>query len=317
MKRMFLFLTLLCFSNSTLAGITVKEEQRIIDAISENDISLIKSTLKSHRSPFRCKAKGLGKILGNKQPSQYCTSDLLGGNLIKAALNHKPCRDEIALILLNNGARLDNGTRYGNINLIQSTFEIDCPKATEYLISHATNNEIEIVFDTYTKVVKSHINRFVEGVLEGRTHDTKELDSKNFKFKTSLFKSYADKQCPKFNQNLDSCSMSENLMRFQKELDKILEVSLQKQHAIDKEYEQQNSPEGIANTICELEIRIKTAKSEIDRQKKIGKISGTVNLNILNEAGQEIVDSEILRNNLQKHYRTKTKKDFNLKKCSF
>lgn len=52
--------------------------------------------------------------------------------------------------------------------------------------------------------------------------------------------------------------------------------------------------------ICEIERQIAEAQAEIDRQKKIGKVSGTVNMLVLNRAGAKIVDLRVVRVRLEK-----------------
>ncbi len=85
-----------------------------------------------------------------------------------------------------------------------------------------------------------------------------------------------------------------------------------KQEAEDKYL---SSPEGIAAQICEVDENIAEAKAKIERQRKIGKVSGTVDMSVLNRAGARVVDLEEQRKGLIADFKKVTGRSFNAVSC--
>lgn len=71
----------------------------------------------------------------------------------------------------------------------------------------------------------------------------------------------------------------------------------------------------IISFVCLADLQIANAKEQIEREKEIGKLTGTKNLTALNNAGAVIVDGNRSRKRSLKEYKEATGKDLKTYEC--
>ncbi len=77
----------------------------------------------------------------------------------------------------------------------------------------------------------------------------------------------------------------------------------------------ENSQEYYSKKLCEIDDRIKLAKSIIDRENEVGKISGIINKNKLYEAGKAIQINQDRVKHFSKEYKAKFGKAWTVSEC--
>lgn len=273
--------------------------------IEQNDIESVKKSLGQGENPFRCQKKGLGKLLDNT-PSQYCPAEGVGQSLLKETFKAKPCRDEIAVELLKAGARYDRGERYSTEALIKDAYEAVCPKVIGYIIKTSDQADVAAGASKYFGYAERKVKSYIETLKEGYEVDKEGVEA--LKPISDSFRDFVMSTCPDISKSAPTCFARESFESSKANIEKVMKDAEKFAKEEDAKEEFLNSPEGMKAAACEIDQQITEAQAEIDRQKRIGKVSGTVNMVVLNSSGAKIVDLQDAREHLAKNYRLKTKR---------
>lgn len=303
---------ILLFGNVAWAGLTADQVKKIRMGIDSNDLKTVVDTLGSVEAPFRCPKKGLGKLFDNS-PSHYCKADSEGQELLKSAFKPRPCRDEIIVELLKSGARYDFGGRYSNENILKNAYEAVCPKVVDHMILVASEDEVASAASEFFVYAESKANLYIEALKDGYEVDTEGIEA--LKPISKSFREFVMDKCPDVSKATTACSARESLEAAKAKTDGSIKDAEKYAQEEQAKEDFANSPEGMKAAICEIDRQIAKAQAEIDRQKKIGKVSGTVNMLVLNQAGAKIVDLKDRREFLEKHFKLKTGKGFKAISC--
>ncbi|MFV8258307.1 hypothetical protein ACNQKP_10895 [Bdellovibrio bacteriovorus] len=296
----------LFFGNVAWAGLTADQVKKIRMSIDSNDSKSVTDTLAGIEDPFRCPKKGLGKIFDNT-PSHYCKADSEGQELLKSAFKARPCLDEIIVELLKSGARYDFGGRYSNETILKDAYEAVCPKVIDHMITVASEDEVASAASKFFVYAARKASLYIETLKDGYEVDTEGIEA--LKPISKSLREFVMDKCPDISKATPVCSARESLEAAKAKTDgsiKDAEKYAQEEQARE---DFANSPEGMKAAICEIDRQIAEAQAEIDRQKKIGKVSGTVNMLVLNQAGTKIVDLREARKLTEKNLKLKIGKD--------
>ena len=282
------------------------QSKKIRMSIDNNDSKSLTDTLAGTEEPFRCPKKGLGKLFDNT-PSHHCKADRDGQELLKSAFKARPCRDEIIVELLKSGARYAFGGRYSNENLLKDAYEAVCPKVVDHLIQAAPKDEVASAANKFFVYAERKVKSYIETLKDGYEVDKDGIEA--LKPISSSFRDFVMEKCPDISEATPTCSARESYESSKEKTKRSLEDLEQYALQLQAEDKFENSPEGMKAAICEIDRQIADAQAEIDRQKKIGKGSGTVNMLVLNQAGAKIVDLRDARKNIKTRLKSKTGED--------
>lgn len=306
---LFIFL----FSNIAWGGLTADQVKKIRMSIDSNDSKSVTDTLGGVEDPFRCPKKGLGKLFDNT-PSHYCKADSDGQELLKSAFKARPCRDEIIVELLKAGARYDFGGRYSNENILKDAYEAVCPKVVDHMITVASEDEVASAAGKFFVYVERRANLYIESLKDGYEVDTEGIEA--LKPISKSFREFVMDKCPDKSKSTPVCSARESLEAAKAKTDGSIKDAEKYAHEEQAKEDFANSAEGMKAAICEIDRQIADAQAEIDRQKKIGKVAGTVNMLVLNQAGAKIVDLQDARKELVKKYKKLAPQKMTIRACN-
>lgn len=299
-------------SNIAWAGLSADQVKKIRMSIDSNDSKSVTDTLSGVEDPFRCPKKGLGKLFDNS-PSHYCKADSDGQELLKSAFKARPCRDEIIVELLKSGARYDFGGRYSNENALKDAYEAICPKVVDYMIQMASEDEVASAASKFFVYAERKANLYIEALKDGYEIETEGVEA--LKPISKSFREFVMVKCPDISKATPACSARESLEAAKAKTDGSIKNAEKYAQEEQAKEDFANSPEGMRAAICEIDRQIAEAQAEIDRQKKIGKVSGTVNMLVLNQAGAKIVDLREARNRVALQFKLKTGKATDRQRC--
>lgn len=294
---------ILFFANTAWAGLTADQVKKIRMSIDSNDSKSVTDTLGGVEDPFRCPKKGLGKLFDNT-PSHYCKADSDGQELLKNAFRARPCRDEIIVELLKSGARYDFGGRSSNENILKDAYEAVCTKVVDHMIKVASEDEVASAASKFFVYAERKANLYIETLRDGYEVDTEGIEA--LKPISKSFREFVMDKCPDISKATPACSARESLEAAKAKTDGSIKDAEKYAQEEQAKEDFANSPEGMKAAICEIDRQIVEAQAEIDRQKKIGKVSGTVNMLVLNRAGAKIVDLRSVKEDLARRYKQKT-----------
>lgn len=297
---------ILLFGNVAWAGLTADQVKKIRMSIDSNDSKSVTDTLGSIEGPFRCPKKGLGKLFDNT-PSHYCKADSDGQELLKSAFKARPCRDEIIVELLKSGARYDFGGRYSNETILKDAYVAVCPKVIDHMITVASEDEVASAASKFFVYAERKANLYIETLKDGYEVDTEGIEA--LKPISKSFREFVMDKCPDISKATPACSARESLEAAKAKTDGSIKDAEKYAQEEQAKEDFANSHEGMKAAICEIDRQIADAQAEIDRQKEIGKVSGTVNMRVLNQAGAKIVDLTDLRKELSRRYKLKAGKE--------
>lgn len=298
-------LLILLFGNVAWAGLTADQLKKIRIGIASNDSKSVIDTLGGVEDPFRCPKKGLGKLFDNT-PSHYCKADSDGQELLKSAFKTRPCRDEIIVELLKSGARYDFGGRNSLEQTFTDAFEGVCSKTVDYLIQNSPEADVAAAAAKFFLHAERKAQSYIEGLRNGYEIDKDGIEA--LKPISTSFKAFVIEKCPDSIKASPVCNARETFDQTKARTEKSMNHALAEAEIEDAKEAHANSPEGLREAICEIDKQIGEAQAEIDRQKKIGKVSGTVNMLVLNQAGAQIIDLRDARKVLSKKLKSKTGK---------
>jgi hypothetical protein len=298
---------------SAFAGLTNDQVKKIHLSVKDNDLKTVVDSLAGVEDPFRCPKKGLGKLFDNT-PSHYCKGDGEGQELLKSAFKPRPCRDEIIVELLKSGARYDFGGRYSNENILKDAYEAVCPKVVDHLIKAMPEDEVASVASKFFVYVERKANSYLEALKDGYEVDIEGIEA--LKPISKAFREFVMDKCPDISKATPACSARESMEAAKAKTDGSIKNAEKYAQEEQAKEDFANSPEGMKAAICDIDRQIAEAQAEIDRQKKIGKVSGTVNMLVLNKAGAKIVDLQDTRKELVKKYRKLVPKKMTVRTCN-
>lgn len=296
---------ILFFGSVAWAGLTADQVKKIRMGIDSNDSKSVTDTLGGVEDPFRCPKNGLAKLFDNT-PSHYCKADSDGQELLKSAFKTRPCRDEIIVELLKSGTRYDFGGRYSNETILKDAYEAVCPKVIDHMIAVASEDEVASAASKFFVYASRKAQSYIETLKSGYEIDKEGIEA--LKPISASFRDFVMSKCPDISKASTVCSARESFEASKAEIEKAMTAALIEADAQDAQAEYANSPAGMKAAICEIDRQIAEAQAEIDRQKKIGKVSGTVNMLVLNKAGSQIVDLRASRRELEKRYNAKNQR---------
>ncbi|MEK2645253.1 hypothetical protein [Bdellovibrio sp. BCCA] len=296
-----IFPLVLGFALTSHAEITNDQRvEKLQKGVEQGNVEWVREAFAGLKDPFK-KARGL---FGGESGvfAEYSSEYFLD----KAFIAH-PCKDEIALILLQSGAVMQT------YELFKKASESGCPKSVQYLIdtkdSALTAQSAMDFFKFYGKKVGQVIRDKEQGLVGAEdaldTWDPIQMSFEKFVMEKCPDRTKTSKEClarAAFDETASNVSTRAEAAK----------KNIAKQEAEDKYL---GSPEGIAAQICEIDESIAEAKAKIDRQRKIGKVSGTVDMSVLNLAGARIVDLEEQRKELIAELRKITGKAFKEASC--
>lgn len=303
---------ILLFGNVAWAGLTADQIKKIRMGIDSNDSKSVTDTLAGIEDPFRCPKKGLGKIFDNT-PSHYCKADSDGQELVKSVFKARPCRDEIAMELLKSGARYYFGGRNSLEQTLTDAFEGACSKTIDYLIQNSPEADVAAAAVKFFVHAERKVQSYIEGLKNGYEIDKDGIEA--LKPISTSFKTFVMEKCPDSSKASPVCDARETFEQTKARTEKSMNHALAEAEIEDAKEAHANSPEGLREAICEIDKQIEAAQAEIDRQKKIGKVSGTVNMQVLNQAGAKIIDLRDARKVLSKKLKSKTGKKTGASVC--
>lgn len=293
----------LVFLFSTVGHAELTNDQRVEKlqkGVEQGNVEWVREAFAGLKDPFK-KARGL---FGGESGvfAEYSSEYFLDKAFIA-----RPCKDEIALILLQNGAVMQT------YELFKKASESGCPKSVQYLIdtkdSALTVQGAMDFFKFYGKKVGQVIRDKEQGIVGAEdaldAWDPIQMSFEKFVVEKCPDRTKTSKECLARAAFDETASNVSNRAEAAKK-------NIAKQEVEDKYL---GSPEGIAAQICEIDGRIIDAKEQIDRQRKIGKVSGTVDLAVLNRAGAKVVDLEDARKGLIRDFKKVTGKVFKLTSC--
>ncbi len=291
----FLFSGLMCFATTGDERI-----EKLQKGVEQGNVEWVREAFAGLKDPFK-KARGL---FGGESG---VFAEYSGEYFLDKAFIARPCKDEIALILLQNGAVMQT------YELFKKASEAGCPKSVQYLIdtkdSALTAQGAMDFFKFYGKKVGQVIRDKEQGIVGAEDAldmwDPIQMSFEKFVMEKCPDRTKTSKEClarAAFDETASNVSVRAEAAK----------KNMVKQEAEEKYL---SSPEGIAAQICEVEGRIAEAKEQIERQRKIGKVSGTVDLAVLNRAGAKVVDLEGIRTGLIRDFKKITGKVFKLTIC--
>lgn len=122
----------------------------------------------------------------------------------------------------------------------------------------------------------------------------------------SQFSDYLKGKCPDLNKDFPSCKARQSFTESMKSLEKKMNSLLAQEEKDEKEASYRDTPEGLIDQACACDKFIYSSQQLIDRQKEIGKVSGTVNMVTLNNAGSAIVDLKKIKAQISSRYKRVT-----------
>ena len=274
--------------------------EKLQKGVEQGNVEWVREAFAGLKDPFK-KARGL---FGGESG---VFAEYSGEYFLDKAFIARPCKDEIALILLQNGAVMQT------YELFKKASEGGCSKSVQYLIdtkdSALTAQGAIDFFKFYGKKVGQVIRDKEQGIV-GAEDALDAWDPIQMSFEKFLM----DK-CPDRTKTSKECLARAAFDETASNVSARAEAA--KKNMVRQEAEEKylSSPEGIAAQICEVEGRIAEAKEQIERQRKIGKVSGTVDLAVLNRAGAKVVDLEGIRTGLIRDFKKVTGKVFRLTIC--
>lgn len=286
--------------------------KKIRVGVEKGDLNSIVDTLNGIENPFKCEKKGLSKVF-DSSPSHNCPRENKGQDLLRAAFKVKPCRDEIAVELLKAGARYNLGERYSAEAEVKDAYEAVCPKTIDYLIKNRNEDEVASSATKYFIYSEGKVKTYIEGLKEGYSVDAEGVEA--LKPITNSFREFVTTKCPDTSKSSLVCTAREAFETSKANTEKTIKDAENYAVQLQSEADYERSPNGIKAAICEIDNQIAEAKAVIDREKQIGKVSGTVNMATLNRAGSKIVDLREARKKLEKSYRKQVGKNVSFDAC--
>ncbi|WP_415062087.1 hypothetical protein [Bdellovibrio sp.] len=301
MKRLIISLV---FGVSLTSHAELSVDQRIEKlqkGVDQGSVEWVREAFDGVKDPFK---KGRGGLFGEKAGvfGEYNPEYFL-----EKAFVARPCKDEVALIILQNGAEMSMGA------LFEKAYQGGCAKTVEYLIETKSSASVAqgaiSFFNFYGKKVSQVVRSKTQGY-----HESEDTLDKWDPIQVA-FEDFVMKKCPDRTKSSPECKarsafddMSSNISS---------EVASMKKAVAKKEVDDayMESSDGLALQLCEVEGRINEAKAQIERQRKIGKVSGTVDMAVLNRAGTRVVDLEDERKSLVARFKKVTGKSFNRVVC--
>ncbi|WP_413570431.1 hypothetical protein ACLWBD_07680 [Bdellovibrio sp. HCB117] len=267
--------------------------EKLQKGVEQGNVEWVREAFAGLKDPFK-KARGLfGGDSG-------VFAEYSGEYFLDKTFIARPCKDEIALILLQNGAVMQT------YELFKKASEGGCPKSIQYLIdtkdSALTAQGAMDFFKFYGKKVGQVIRDKEQGIVGAEdaldAWDPIQMSFEKFVMEKCPDRTKTSKEClarAAFDETASNVSARAEAAK----------KNMVKQEAEDKYL---NSPEGIAAQICEIDARIAEAKAEVQRQRAVGKVAGAVSLAALHWAGEKIVDLTQARKTLESDFVKKTGK---------
>lgn len=129
------------------------------------------------------------------------------------------------------------------------------------------------------------------------------------------FGSFLSEKCPDSTKSSDECKAMKNYKEYALKItEKLKEAQVAEAEGVKQEA-YANSSEGLIERICACDKFIDFNQKIIEREKEIGKVSGTINKVNLNNAGIQIVDLKRIKNEALNKYKKLTKKSLSKYKC--
>jgi hypothetical protein len=286
--------------------------KKIRVGVEKADLKTVVDTLNGIENPFKCERKGLGKVF-DSSPPHNCPRENTGQDLLRAAFKTKPCRDDIAVELLRAGARYSFGERYSAETEMKDAYEAVCPKTIDYLIKNRNEDEVASSATKYFVYSGGKVKTYIEGLKEGYSIDADVIEA--LKPITNSFREFVTTKCPDTSKSSLVCTAREAFETSKANTEKAIKDAENYAAQLQSEAEYEKSSTGIKAAICEIDNQIAEAKAVIDREKQIGKVSGSVNMATLNRAGSKIVDLREVRKKLEKSYRKQAGKGISSDAC--
>lgn len=274
--------------------------EKLQKGVEQGNVEWVREAFAGLKDPFK-KARGL---FGGESG---VFAEYSGEYFLDKAFIACPCKDEIALILLQNGAVMQT------YEMFKKASESGCAKSVQYLIdtkdSALTAQGAIDFFKFYGKKVGQVIRDKEQGIVGAEDA----LDA--WGPIQMSFEKFVMEKCPDRTKTSKECLARAAFDETASNVSVRAEAA--KRNVVKQEAEEKylSSPEGIAAQICEVDESLAEAKAKIERQRKIGKVSGTVDMSVLNQAGARVVDLEEQRKGLVSQFKKTTGKAFKSVSC--
>jgi hypothetical protein len=209
----------------------------------------------------------------------------------------------------------DNSYYTKNADLLAKAVEKDCPDLMDKILKKEKENDLFSATQGFMLNVLDHMSLTLQS-MKGAAEDDPVAKSMQVKLKTvARFGEFLKQKCPDEGKISDACKARKTFKEYGKKLEDKFKTALAEEEAENKDQELNDSPEGLIRRACACDKFIEMNKNVIDRQKEIGKVSGTMNMITLNNAGSQIVDLKKIKADVASKYKATTNKELKKYKC--
>lgn len=275
--------------------------EKLQKGVEQGNVEWVREAFVGLKDPFK-KARGL--FGGESGVFAGMSSE----RLLDQSLKPRPCRDEVVLVLLQNGAVM--GDSY---ELYKKTSEQGCAKSVKYLLESKDEALSSNAAATFFKTYEKEMVQIIRATEQNSQPNAEPLERLQPVLK--VYETFLKEKCKEPKGSSAVCMARAEYDQMQTNVKSRAGKALTSLETQEEEEKQMESPEGIAAQICEVDESIAEARAKIDRQKKIGKVSGTVDMSVLNRAGARIVDLEEQRKGLIADFKRATGKVFKSVSC--
>ena len=293
----------LVFGLALTAHAEITNDQRVEKlqkGVGQGNVEWVREAFAGLKDPFK-KARG---VFGG---DSGVFAEYSGEYFLDKAFIARPCKDEIALILLQNGAVMQT------YELFKKASEGGCPKSVQYLIDKKDSALTAQGAMDFFKFYGKKVGQVIRDKEQGMVGAEDALDA--WDPIQMSFEKFVREKCPDRTKSSKECLARAAFDETASNVSARAEAAKKNISKQEAEEKYLNSPEGIAAQICEVDQSILEAKVKIERQRKIGKVSGTVDMSVLNRAGARVVDLEERRKSLIMDFKTVTGKSFKSVSC--
>ncbi len=202
-----------------------------------------------------------------------------------------------------------------NEDLLAKAVEKDCPALMDTVLKKEKEDDMFRATKGFMLNVLEHMSLTLQS-MKGADEDDQISKSTQIKLKTiARFGDFLKENCPDESKISDACKARKTFKEYGKKLEDKVKTALAEEESENKAQEYNISPEGLIQKACACDKFIEMNQKVIDRQKEIGKVSGTMNMVTLNNAGSQIVDLKKIKVDVASRYKSTTKKELKKYKC--
>lgn len=202
-----------------------------------------------------------------------------------------------------------------NEDLMAKAVANNCPDLMDTILKKEKEDDIFRATQGFMLNVLEDMSMSLQGMKHVDEDDPRAV-AVNSKIKIiAKFAEFLKTKCPKETKGSDACMAQKTFKEYATKLQDKFATLLAEEKEENKAAEFGNSPEGLIQKACAYDKFLDNNQKILDRQKEIGKVSGTVNMVILNSAGSNIVDLKKMKRDVAAKYKAVAKKELKNYKC--